>query len=239
MAYTPTIWNENDIITAEKLNNIENGISDLVLDLGEVELTIEEGNLKGGVIYFNEEQIQKLSNENLIGVLATLKYDNTTFKTFLNKISTNSSIAYFSSNINSGQVGGLSVVLICSFSQQIAEIYYEVSNSSPVIAAFDSEEEIDGTTGQSMVSLTDLNSISIRLPASYSGPGSVVYSYYFLHKVKRDNEYNIGTVVVFENSFTYQEDNNTYLKVISCETSASGNYTMSYKTYLLTPSSIT
>lgn len=38
MAYTPTIWNENDIITAEKLNNIENGISDLdnVLDLGEI-----------------------------------------------------------------------------------------------------------------------------------------------------------------------------------------------------------
>ena len=36
MAYTPTIWNENDIITAEKLNNIESGISDLVLDLGEI-----------------------------------------------------------------------------------------------------------------------------------------------------------------------------------------------------------
>ena len=36
MAYTPTIWNENDIITAEKLNKIESGISDLVLDLGEI-----------------------------------------------------------------------------------------------------------------------------------------------------------------------------------------------------------
>lgn len=57
MAYTPTIWNENDIITAEKLNNIESGISDLVLDLGEVELTINDGNLKEGIIYFNEEQI--------------------------------------------------------------------------------------------------------------------------------------------------------------------------------------
>ena len=38
MAYTPTIWSENDIITAEKLNNIENGI-DNVLNLGEVNLT--------------------------------------------------------------------------------------------------------------------------------------------------------------------------------------------------------
>lgn len=41
MAYTPTIWSENDIITAEKLNNIEEGIKEnnLFLDLGEVELT--------------------------------------------------------------------------------------------------------------------------------------------------------------------------------------------------------
>ena len=41
MAYTPTIWSENDIITAEKLNNIEKGIEEnnLFLDLGEVELT--------------------------------------------------------------------------------------------------------------------------------------------------------------------------------------------------------
>ena len=40
MAYTPTIWSENDIITADKLNNIEEGIEEnsLFLDLGEVEL---------------------------------------------------------------------------------------------------------------------------------------------------------------------------------------------------------
>ena len=38
MAYTPTIWSENDIITAEKLNNIENGIGNLrdFYDIGEL-----------------------------------------------------------------------------------------------------------------------------------------------------------------------------------------------------------
>lgn len=38
MAYTPTIWSENDIITAEKLNNIEKGIGNLrdFYDIGEL-----------------------------------------------------------------------------------------------------------------------------------------------------------------------------------------------------------
>lgn len=38
MAYTPTIWSDNDIITAEKLNNIENGIGNLrdFYDIGEL-----------------------------------------------------------------------------------------------------------------------------------------------------------------------------------------------------------
>ena len=30
MAYTPTVWNENDLITAEKLNNIESGIDNVL-----------------------------------------------------------------------------------------------------------------------------------------------------------------------------------------------------------------
>lgn len=40
MGYNKTIWQENDLITADKLNNIENGINDVindVLDLGVLE----------------------------------------------------------------------------------------------------------------------------------------------------------------------------------------------------------
>ena len=105
MAYTPTIWNENDIITAQKLNNIESGISDLVLDLGEVELTTVNETLVGAQISFNEEQIQKLSNENLIGVLVALKTLEITFsKTFLTKVTTlNFYIVSFKASINLDQ----------------------------------------------------------------------------------------------------------------------------------------
>ena len=33
MSYTPTTWADGDLITAEKLNNIENGIANLENDL--------------------------------------------------------------------------------------------------------------------------------------------------------------------------------------------------------------
>ena len=40
MSYTPTVWNENDLITADKLNNLEIGVKETpsFLDFGEVEL---------------------------------------------------------------------------------------------------------------------------------------------------------------------------------------------------------
>ena len=74
MSYTPTIWNENDIITAEKLNNLESGIDDLILDLGEVNLTVDEENnrYEQATITLNEDQLSILQNENLIGIRVKL-----------------------------------------------------------------------------------------------------------------------------------------------------------------------
>lgn len=72
MAYTPTIWNENDIITAEKLNNIENGVSE-VGGVYELELTEEELNqatlatsTSPFVKDIAEEDYLKIENSNLI-----------------------------------------------------------------------------------------------------------------------------------------------------------------------------
>ena len=74
MSYTPTVWNENDIITAEKLNNLESGIDDLILDLGEVSLTVNENDnrYEQAVITLNEDQLSILQNENLIGIRVKL-----------------------------------------------------------------------------------------------------------------------------------------------------------------------
>lgn len=63
MAYVRNEWKENDIITAEKLNNLEEGCDD-IFDLGVVDITLptEEDPaviVKGNLI---DDQIEKLRN---------------------------------------------------------------------------------------------------------------------------------------------------------------------------------
>ena len=41
MAYTPTVWNTGDVITAEKLNNIENGIENALTNDDKEEIVQE------------------------------------------------------------------------------------------------------------------------------------------------------------------------------------------------------
>lgn len=52
----PTVWSENDLITAEKLNNT--GIDD-VLDLGVLDIDLGQENWSGAL---NDGQIEKLEN---------------------------------------------------------------------------------------------------------------------------------------------------------------------------------
>ena len=173
MAYTPTIWNENDIITAQKLNNIESGISDLVLDLGEVELTTVNETLVGAQISFNEEQIQKLSNENLIGVLVALKTLEITFsKTFLTKVTTlNFYIVSFKASINLDQAAIFNIFMNVALESYSASLYVE-GLSIPKIASFDSEEEIDGAEGSLDYRVDSYEEIAIGVPGGYHGQDS-------------------------------------------------------------------
>ena len=70
MAYVRNEWKENDIITAEKLNNLEEGCDDILEISG---LNFTDGlNVKGQQL--PEEVFNKLnSNENLIGNCKELK----------------------------------------------------------------------------------------------------------------------------------------------------------------------
>ena len=232
MAYTPTIWNENDIITAEKLNNIESGISDLVLDLGEVELTAMDSSLiEGASISFNEEQIQKLSNENLIGVLVTLKIAEITLpKTFLAKVANlvDPDIVSFNANINYDQLSKLNILMNTDLEQRLARIYVE-SSSIPKIASFDSEEEIDGAEGSLAYRVSSYEEIAIGVPGGYHGRDSE----YFLRRIKSTPTASGVDVTIFGTSLIYQEENKTFLKIITCECGSS-TYTMSCKTQEIT-----
>ena len=70
MSYTKTTWSENDIITADKLNNIEEGISQSN-SIYEIELTEEEfEQLQTGTLEKNitEEVYLKIRNSNVINL---------------------------------------------------------------------------------------------------------------------------------------------------------------------------
>ena len=60
----PTVWSENDLITAEKLNNT--GIDD-VLDLGIIEIGLaQEPSSYNGTL--TEDQTTKLKNVNMLNL---------------------------------------------------------------------------------------------------------------------------------------------------------------------------
>lgn len=64
MAYTPTIWSENDIITAEKLNNIEEGIDNTL----EISVSGEEFNqalTEGLIIEDSSDLLEKYLKNNI------------------------------------------------------------------------------------------------------------------------------------------------------------------------------
>ena len=63
MAYVRNEWKENDIITAEKLNNLEEGCDD-IFDLGVVDITFptEENPSVSIEENLTEEQVEKLWN---------------------------------------------------------------------------------------------------------------------------------------------------------------------------------
>ena len=65
MAYTKTTWSENDIITAEKLNNIEEGVSQSN-SVYEIELTEEEFSSFASGNYTSDSPLTKVLNEDEI-----------------------------------------------------------------------------------------------------------------------------------------------------------------------------
>ena len=75
MSYVKNTWTEGDVITAEKLNNIENGVSE-VGGVYEIELTEEEwGQAESGSGFkktINEEEYIKLKNNNIIDIYVNL-----------------------------------------------------------------------------------------------------------------------------------------------------------------------
>ena len=94
MAYTPTVWSENDLITAEKLNNIENALGSQVLNLGEINLEeiFSGGNITASYfkeITLTEEQLNTLSSGNVEAVLFNANFGatfgNTPISIILNK----------------------------------------------------------------------------------------------------------------------------------------------------------
>ena len=76
MAYTPTNWQNGDVITAEKLNNIENGVAsavgapsyDLVLAYAD---TDSDPVLTGHGLSF-DEIVQKIKNHESIAMMASV-----------------------------------------------------------------------------------------------------------------------------------------------------------------------
>lgn len=65
MSYTKTTWNNNDIITADKLNNIEEGVSQSN-SIYEIELTEEEFSSFASGNYTSDSPLTKVLNENEI-----------------------------------------------------------------------------------------------------------------------------------------------------------------------------
>lgn len=63
MAYTPTQWNTGDIITAEKMNKLEQGVKNEQVGpagadgkyITAIALTTTEGAVTGGTATFNDE----------------------------------------------------------------------------------------------------------------------------------------------------------------------------------------
>ena len=104
-----------------------------------------------------------------------------------------------------------------------------MSNSSPVIASFDSEEEIDGAEGSLDYRVDSYEEIVIGVPGGYHGQDAK----YFLHKIKSTPTASGVDVTIFGTSLIYQEENKTFLKIITCECGSS-TYTMSCKTQEIT-----
>lgn len=220
MSYTPTVWNENDIITAEKLNNLESGIDDLILDLGQIELTIEEGNSKGGIISLNENQANKIKNENLIGVKVTLSVQNNSFDyidCILQKVGMIEGSPYFyfyqaidsdSLNLNINITG---VYLEYNEITAFQIIYYDlkaIEDSSIIdIGGFEGLEDlIDATSTLNINSYTfenDYNNIKIRfsIDGSYGEARKIYYLPYLYSDVLGGNwfEYYFGKEEVIDN----------------------------------------
>lgn len=77
MSYAKNIWNEGDVITAEKLNNIEDGVSE-VGEVYELELTEEEwSSISGSNVgegfskEISEEEYLKVKNCNQIKLITS------------------------------------------------------------------------------------------------------------------------------------------------------------------------
>ena len=115
MSYTPTVWNENDIITAEKLNNLESGIDNIF------EITADLTSLLTGKSYdpitvkLYSEQIQKFVKSNI---------------NFIKVNVSDSNFCIFSKNIEYNENSGVyylynnGIYLICvfeNFSEPIPE----------------------------------------------------------------------------------------------------------------------
>lgn len=217
MSYTPTVWNENDIITADKLNNIESGIDDLILDLGSIELTIEEGNSKGGVILLNENQANKIKNENLIGVKVTLSVQNNSFNSFeciLQKVGEVEGFPCFyhaigsdSLNLNINITG---VYLEYNETTAFQVIYYDlkvIEDSSIIdIGDFEGLEDLIGVTStlniNSYTFENDYNNLKIRfsIDGSYGEARKVYYLPYLYFDVLGGNwfDYYFGKEEIIE-----------------------------------------
>lgn len=62
MSYTPNVWKDGDVITKEKLNNIENGIHDIELTPGPKGDQGEKGDKGDSFTYddFTSEQLEAL-----------------------------------------------------------------------------------------------------------------------------------------------------------------------------------
>lgn len=106
MSYTPTVWNENDIITADKLNNIESGIDNIF------EISADLTSLLTGVssdtvtVNLNSEQIQKFIKSNINFIKVNVSDSNFCIFSKAVGYSENSGVYYLYNN---------GVYLICMF----------------------------------------------------------------------------------------------------------------------------
>ena len=214
MSYTPTIWNENDIITAEKLNNLESGIDDLILDLGQIELTIEEAYSKNGIISLNEDQANKIKNENLIGVKVTLSIQNNSFDCILQKVNMISEgFVCFYQAINSESLNlNICITGIYLEYNEITAfqiIYYDlkvIENSSVIdIGDFEGLEDLtDATSSLNIDSyiFENANNLKIRfsIEGSYGEARKIYYLPYLYSDVLGGNwfEYYFGKEEIIE-----------------------------------------